>query len=72
MLKVFQYSFVVISEYDLLRHLFRLNRAHEKVQDWKLRTKKLGSAISTARMSLRLGSWLENIKYFIETFRKWQ
>jgi hypothetical protein len=44
--------------------------SEDEVKDWKVRTKKLASGISTARMCLRLGQQLEDLLFFIELLKK--
>ena len=40
------------------------------VKDWYTRIKKMGSALSTARMALRLANWIGAVKFFLEQLQK--
>jgi len=58
LVKVFQYSFVIFAEYNLMRHVLWWRQGKtpspDVVKDWYTRMRKMGSALSTARMTLRL------------------
>jgi len=78
-LKFMQYFSVLTSEYGFSKHHLRncglpqtLNGlvggktlSTEQSAEMKLRWKKLGSAISTARMISRLGDFFDNLKFFV-------
>ena len=79
-LKFIQYFSVLTSEYNLSdKHLRACGLPKmmngliggkslnaDESQEMKLRWKKLGSAISTARMITRFGDWLDNFKFFVK------
>ena len=69
-IKVLQYTAVIIAEYNLFRYFF-LRRGLTKDQDkeWYTRFRKLGSGLSTARMSFRLGNWLPAIQFFAQEIK---
>ena len=75
LIKVFQYSFVIIAEYHLMRFVLKAKRgthpSEDELKDWYTRMRKMGSGLSTARMTLRLGGWIGAIKFFVEQFRKY-
>ena len=78
-LKFMQYVSVLTSEYNLAyKHLRSCglpkmadgliggkSLTSEESSDLKLRWKKLGSALSTARMITRFGDWTDNLKFFV-------
>ena len=67
--KVFQYTFVIFAEYNLMRTLLKLKTGKvpsaDVMKDWYNRLRLMGSALSTTRMALRLGIWLSSIKFLI-------
>lgn len=79
-LKFMQYFSVLTSEYDLSKHHLRGHGAPkmlnglvggealstEQSAEMKLRWKKLGSAISTARMISRMGDFFDNLRFFVK------
>lgn len=79
-LKFVQYFSVLTSEYDLsAKHLRGCgvpklldglvggsSLGTEAAADMKLRWKKLGSAISTARSISRMGDFFDNLKFFVK------
>ena len=74
LLKVFQYGFVIFAEFNLIRHVIRLKgggiASQEVLKDWHTRLRKLGSAISTSRMVLRLGMWISTLKFLVTQAKK--
>ena len=70
-LKCIGYTNVIISEFDLMRFVLGLGIDHPRVREWKRRTKALGSAISTSRMTLRLFMFIDSIKYLCVTYGKY-
>ena len=75
MVKVYQYLAVQISEFNMMRHLIRFLQKRpatpEEIKDWFMRFKKLGSALSTTRMSLRLCTGIENLTYYLKQIQKY-
>ena len=71
---MFQYGFVIFAEFHLIRHVIRLRgggiASQEVLKDWHTRLRKMGSAISTSRMVLRLGIWIGAIKFWIIQVKK--
>ena len=79
-LKFMQYFSVLTSEYELSKHHLRgcgapemLNGlvgggalTAERAAEMKSRWKKLGSAISTARMISRVGDFFDNLRFFVK------
>ena len=67
--KVFQYLFVIAAEYNLMRKVLHMRTGKMPseviVKDWYTRLRKMGSALSTSRMALRLFIWTGAIKFFI-------
>ena len=60
---------MIFAEYHLMRHVIKLRDRRSansnELKDWHTRLRKMGSAISSARMSLRLINWLEAVKFLI-------
>lgn len=56
-----------------MRHVIRWRTGKppsaDVLKDWYTRMRKMGSGLSTARMSLRIASWLGAIKFFIAQFK---
>ena len=74
--KIFQYGFVIIAEYNLMRYILRLlngrNPSEKHLKHWYTRTRGTGSSISTVRMNLRLVIWINSMKFFTEQMRNKQ
>ena len=76
LIKVVQYTFVIISEFNLMRYFLRVIRGGKapgvkEVEDWFFRTKKMGSALSTTRMSLRFLGWITSVKWVAEQIKNY-
>ena len=72
--KIFQYAFVIIAEYGLMRYVLRFLNGREPTErhlkHWYNRTRGAGSSLSTARMVLRLFISINAMKFFTEQLIK--
>jgi len=67
-LKCLQYSFVVIGEYQLIRHLkYVIGRevCPEFVKSYSKACGDAGRTMSTCRMSINFCGWLKNLSEFV-------
>ena len=69
MVKVFQYTAVIIAEYNLMRYALKLlngtKPTERHVKHWYNRWRALGSDLSTVRMMFRTVIWFNSAKFFL-------
>ena len=62
-----------MAEYNVMRKVLHVMRGKQPtdatVKNWYNRLRGIGSQLSTTRQALRLGIWLNSVKFFVAQFK---